>query len=201
MSNNSRRLLMMAGLALLVLAAGGCIFSPEDDTGGGGPPPAPWVWPGDAEQLMENFERAYSEMNIIEYEKILHEDYKFIFIDATDTWYRQQDIQSTTNMFAGNPGVNPDDSYRDPVQTIAINTLIRQTPWEDVPANDPDFPNSERALFQVQIVFTLDGGENTITVQSDQQFYVKSEEIDQGDGTTKTKYYLYGQRDLLGSGG
>ncbi|MBC8423170.1 hypothetical protein H8E07_03515, partial [bacterium] len=131
MSNNTWRLLMTAGLALLVLAAGGCIFSPESDPDPGGPPAPAWIWPGDAEQLMENFERAYSEMNIIEYEKILHEDYKFIFIDALETWYRQQDIQSTTNMFAGNPGVNPDESYRDPVQSIAINTLIRQTPWED----------------------------------------------------------------------
>ncbi len=37
-------------------------------------------------------------------------------------------------------------------------------------------------------------------MQSDQQFHVKSEEVDQGDGMLRTRYFLYGQRDLLGGG-
>jgi len=196
MSNKISRLILTAGLALLVLAGGGCIFSPEPDPDPGGPPPDPYIWPDTPDKLMINFERSYAEMNATEYENVLHDDYKFIFIEYVEVWYRQQDIQSTTNKFEGNPGQNPDGSYRDPVQSISINTLIRQTPWEDVPANDPDFPSSKRALYQVQIVFTLEGGENTITVDSDQLFFVKSEEIDQGDGTTRTRFYLYGQRDL-----
>ncbi|MBU0742908.1 hypothetical protein KKA85_09130 [bacterium] len=189
-------LFLTAGLALTVLAVGGCIFSPEPDSNPPVTPIQPYQWPDTADKLMENFERAYSEMNINEYEIILHEDYKFIFIDNVEIWYRQQDITSTTNMFAGNPGQNPDNTFREGVQSIEINTLIRQTPWEDIPANDPDFPNSERALFLVNIKFILEGGLNTITVSSDQEFFVKSEEVDQGDGTTRTRYYLYGQRDL-----
>ncbi|MBC8425750.1 hypothetical protein H8E07_16670 [bacterium] len=199
---NIRPPIIRSAMVVCLAAMAMCGCSSDDPTGSDpGPIVIPYIWPGDSEQLMANFHRAYSELNITEYEKILHEDFKFIFINAVDTWYRQQDIQSTLNMFAGNPGVNPDDSYRDPVQSIAINTLIRQTPWEDVPANDPDFPNSERALFQVQIVFTLEGGENTITVQSDHFFFIKSEEVDSGGGTTRSRYFLYGQRDLLGSGG
>jgi len=123
----------------------------------------------------------------------------FIFIDYAEIWYKTQDMASTTNMFSGSPGENPDGSYRSPVQSIAFNTIIRQTPWETVPGNDPDFPDSEKALYQVQIVFTLDGGDNTITIESDQMFFVTSEEVDDG-GTTRTRYYLVGQRDLTGGG-
>jgi len=184
----------MAGLVLLMV--GGC--SSDDPTS---TDPDLFIDPPDnPNALMVRFERAYEEMNINEYEVILHADFKFIFIDYAEVWYRQTDIQSTANMFNFNPGQNPDGSYRAPVQNIAINTLIRQTPWEDVPANDPDFPDSEKALYQVQIVFTLEGGENTITVESDQLFFVKPEEIDQGDGTMRTRYFLYGQRDLVGGG-
>jgi len=189
-------LTMTAGLALTVLAGGGCIFSPDPDPEPETPIVEPFQWPDTADKLLENFERAYGEMNTTEYELILHEDYKFIFIDNVDIWYRQDDIQSTSNMFAGNPGEDELGNFKDGVQSISINTLIRQTPWEAVPADDPDFPNSEKAFYQVQIVFTLNGGENTITVDSDQQFYVKSEDVDQGDGTTRLRYYLYGQRDL-----
>ncbi len=188
-------LMIAAGLVLTVLTAGGCIFSPENETGPPPPPPEPFQWPDTADKLMENFERAYSVMNINEYELILHDDYKFIFIGDAETWYRQQDIQSTTNMFAGNPGED-EHGYKPGVQSIAINTLIRQTPWESVPADDEDFPNSEQALYQVLMVFTLEGGDNQITVDSNQLFFVKAEEVDQGDGTTKIRYFLYGQRDL-----
>jgi len=150
---------------------------------------------------MTDFERAYAEMDIDAYENVLHEDYKFVFIDHAVVWQRHQDIQSTSNMFGGQPGHNPDGSYRPPVQSIAIDTLIRQTPWEDVPADDPDFPDSEKALYQTRLVLTLEGGEHTLTVQSDQYFFVKPEQVDPGDGTTETRYFLYGHMDLLGGGG
>jgi len=189
-------LMMTAGLVLTVLAGGGCIFSPDPDPTPDTEPPEPYQWPDTADKLMENFERSYIEMSIDAYRDVLHTDYKFIFI-GNETWYRDDDLASTDNMFAGNPGIDPEtQELKDGVQSIAINTLLKQTPWEDVPANDPDFPNSKKAYFQVLIIFTLDGGLNTITVDSDQMFYVKSEEVDQGDGTTRTRFYLYGQRDI-----
>ena len=191
--------LLMAGLALAILASGGCIFSPDGGGDDNTPVPDPYPWPSTPDILMNNFERAYGEMNIDEYRNIIHEDYKFIFIDDGETWYRDDDLQSTQHMFAGNDGQNPDVSLRDGVQSISMNSLIRDTAWENIPGNDPDFPDSKRALFQVNIVFTLNGGDNTITVRSNQEFFVKAEEIDQGDGTTRTRYFLYGQRDMIAS--
>jgi len=155
-----------------------------------------YQWSETPDELMGTFAQAYGEMSINPYEDILHEDFKFIFIDDVAIWDKADDLASTANMFAGNPGQNPDGSFREGVQSISLNTLIRQTPWEGIHANDPDFPDSERALYQVNIRFTLEGGLNTITVASDQEFYVKAEQIDQGDGTTRTRYFLAGQRDL-----
>ncbi len=99
-------------------------------------------------------------------------------------------------MFAGNLGENEHGEFTDGVQSISIHTMIRQTTWEELPPDDPDFPGTEQALFQVLIVFYLQGGENTITINSNQIFFVKAEEIDQGDGTTRTRYFLAGQRDM-----
>jgi len=159
--------------------------------------PAPYQWPDTPAKLIENFKQAYAEMNVDEYRNVLHLDYKFIFIDNAEIWTRDEDLRSTENMFAGNPGVDEEGNLRDGVQSITIDKLIQQTPWENVPPTDPDFPDSEQSLFEVRIIFTLEGGANTITVASDQQFYVISEEVDQGDQTTRTRYYLSGQRDLL----
>jgi hypothetical protein len=184
----------------IVIAATALIGCSDDPTGpGNGHDPDPYQWPDTADKLMENFERAYTEMDIDEYGNVLHADFEFIFIDHIETWTRAQDMASTANMFAGNPGQNPDGSYREGVQSIAVNTLIRQTPWEEMPGDDPDFPGHERALYQVIIVFTLEGGTNTITIDCDQQFYVTSGEAMDG-GQPRTRYYLVGQRDLDSGG-
>ncbi|MBC8424658.1 hypothetical protein H8E07_11080, partial [bacterium] len=72
-------------IPIIILAAilGGCS---GDDPVDPGPVVIPYDWPETAEQLMANFERAYSEMNIDEYGIVLHEDFKFIFIDSMETW-------------------------------------------------------------------------------------------------------------------
>ena len=190
MSKIWTRLWLAVALGAMVVAAGGCIFSPQDD-----PKPVPpgpgviWIWPDTPEKLMTNFQNAYAEMDLPHYEEALHEDYKFIFT-TNDIWERQDDIASTSNMFAGNQGSN---GFA--VQSIEIQTLIREGSWTDMPLDHPYFPNSKRATYEVKIVFKLEGGTNTITVSSSQLFYVQAEEVDD-DGVTKTRYYLVGQQDM-----
>lgn len=203
MSRIGTRSLLSAGLLVCALAVGGCIFSPQDDPEPTPPPVIVYVWPDTREKLMKNFEQAYGEMNIEEYEKILHPDYKFIFTN-NDIWERQDDIASTTNMFAGRPGED-ETGLRNGVQSIDVNTMVPLGDWAVQPSNHPYFPDSQRILYQVQIVFNLLGDDgsgtpSTITVSSNQFFYLKSEEIDQGDGTTRTRWFLVGQQDQEGEG-
>jgi len=189
--------LVAAGLVFTVLAAGGCIFSPQSDDNGPSIPVPEVVWPDTPVKLMGNFEIAYSTMEFSVYEEVLHEDYKFVFADGLVIWERLDDLRSTENMFAGNPGEDPETgAIKQGVQSISINTLDQIGDWIHEPETHPHFPDSERALYEVMIVFTLEGGDNTITVDSQQLFYVKSEEIDMGDGTTKTRFFLYGQQDF-----
>ncbi len=184
-----------AGLALTVLFAGGCIFSPQEDDDPQDKPPVAYVWPDTPDKLMANFGLAYADMDIDQYEVILHPDYKFIFT-SNDSWERQEDVNSTGNMFAGNPGVDIDGNPKPGVSSIEVIELTQVLNWEMTPSNHPTFPDSEKALYKVIIVFYLDSATNTITVTSQQLFYAKSEEVDQGDGTTKTRFYLFGQQDI-----
>ena len=177
----------------LLLALTGCS---GDDPIGPGPIPIPPP-PENPDALMGEFEHAYGEMNLDAYDDVLHDDFKFIFIGNIDTWTRIDDMQSTTKMFAGEPGVNPDDTPRDGVQSISMNALIRQTHWQDVPADDPDFPDTQMASYHVIIVFTLEGGNKIIIVDSDQEFYVKAEDVEEKDGSLRTRYFLSGQRDVM----
>jgi len=189
---------MILNLFLVLAALAVCSCSDDFSPGIGpsDPGPQPYQWPDTPGKLMENFERAYGEMNITEYWGVLHDDYEFIFIGNTDTWTREDDIQSTTNMFAGMPGMDPEGEVKAGVLQIAITNLIRQTPWHEVPEDDGEFPDAEYALYNVTMVFTLMNGTSTITVDSDQEFYLMSEEVDQGDGTMRSRYYLRGQRDI-----
>ncbi|MBK7702259.1 MAG: hypothetical protein IPI34_04870 [bacterium] len=66
-----------------------------------------------------------------------------------------------------------------------------------MPETDIYFPGAIRALFDVRVVFYLDTEDvNTITVDSQQLFYLKSISEEQGDGSTRTHFYLIGQKDL-----
>ncbi len=159
--------------------------------------PSPYVWPDTADKLMANFNVAYASMDIEEYENCLHPDFQFIFMN-NDSWDRADDVTSTENMFAGDPGEDPDGMPKPGVQSIEIIELTQMTFWDTTLPNYPDFPNTEKALYKVNIMFYLDGGENTITITEQQLFYAVAVEVDQGDGTSRTRFYLTGQQDLAG---
>jgi hypothetical protein len=179
---------------LVILALSGC--SGDDPVTPDTTPESNYVWPDTREKLMANFERAYSEMDFDEYANCLHPEFKFIFADGITSYERQDDLDSTQNMFAGNPPENPTFIINAGVQSITINTLVIASTWVHEPETNPLFPDSWKALYNASLRFYLDGGTNTITVSSQQQFYIRSEEVDQGDGTTRTRFYLFGQEDL-----
>lgn len=203
-----RRLLWPTALVVLITAAGGCIFSPDNSNnngGGGGQPQYPEATTPD--QLMENFKNCYDAMDYSTYaDKILHPEFKFVFAADTPeaiagpTGYldHDQELQTTQNMFEGHTGTDPvTGQVKDPVQDVQFTSLIKSaTDWEAVPSNDPYFPDSLKALYDVDISFVLEGGLNQFRVQSQQLFFVKAVQVQQSDGTLKDIYKLIGQQDF-----
>ncbi len=202
MRSHTRFLSCLTALAALVVMAGGCIFSPDE----GGDPPivvVTYPFPDTAEKLMTNFKNAYGTMNVDEYRNALHTGYIFVFADGspvaptTGIYTREEDLQSTTRMFNGDQGQDPDGQPKPGVRDIEFTELLRLTDWEDVPETDVYFPGAIRALFDVRVVFYLNTeSTNTITVDSQQLFYLKSISEVQPDDSTKLHFYLIGQQDL-----
>ena len=202
MRNHTRFLTSLAAVAALVVMAGGCIFSPDE---GENPTPPPPTYPfaDTPEKLMTNFKNAYGTMNVDEYRNALHTGYIFVFADGSPVaptegiYTREEDLLSTTRMFNGEQGQDPDGFSKPGVRDIEFTELTKLTDWEDVPETDIYFPGAIRALFDVRVVFYLDTEDvNTITVDSQQLFYLKSISEEQGDGSTRTHFYLIGQKDL-----
>lgn len=146
------------------------------------------------DEMMSAFEQAYGDMDIEDYQEILGDDFKFIFTN-NDIWERGDDIASTTNMFAGGQGTNGIA-----VVGIEIQTMIRQDAWTAMASDHTYFPDSVRATYQVRIVFRLEGGTNTITIDCDQFFYAAPVEIESEGGAKETCYKLVGQQDVASGG-
>ena len=182
--------------SILGLVLGGCSGDEITDPVSGLliPPPSP-------DGLMQEFEQVYTEMNLMTYSTLLHEDYDFKFLEVgrkTVPWDRELEIASTESMFNGSPGEILDGLIAcSGVDSIRISEFIRMTPWEETGPDAADFPDTKRALYQVNIIFHVDDGGNSFTIATRQVFHVKGEEIEQDDGSTVTGYHLRGQRDML----
>ena len=196
---HARRFAMLAAAALLALIPG-CFSS--GDPADNDPPDPTYPFPGTAEQLMTNFKNAYDRMNIAEYRNVLHADFLFVFAAGspvappTGVYTREDDLESTTNMFNGEQGQDQDGTVKPGVRDIEFTQLQRLTDWEDVPGDDLRFPGARRAQYDVRIVFLLETESlNTITIDCQQLFYVKSV-TEPVDGGTREHFYLIGQQDL-----
>ena len=121
---------LAASIALLVLT-GGCFNS--NDPENPDPQPDPYPFADTVEQLMTNFKNAYEEMDIDEYDNVLHEDFLFVFADGSSVappsgfYTRAQDLESTTNMFAGEQGLDPDGIPKPGVRAVSYTHLTLPT--------------------------------------------------------------------------
>lgn len=191
--------MLLAFVAMFSLT--GCIFSPDDDTG---PPPGnepiDYPFPDTKEQVLENFKTAYEEMDIEGYTDCLHEDFKFLFTPEDQTQYqipnayfeRAEDLEVTERIFSGNS-----HGEQHGLQSISIPEWQPDGVWNQESANHSYFPESYRGLYSIYMVYTEVGGEHTLTIQSTQLFYLEPVEELQDDGTTRTRWYIIGQQDML----
>jgi len=200
--------LFVGGLAL---ATGGCIFSPDSGGEGGGGTVIEYVWPDTEDKLMTNFRMAYDGMDLDGYRDVLYyneqtnEQYQFIFSDQdianpdmnTDPLTRDMELAVAEKMFTNQVSQAPGFEGTS-ITDIQVNRLDRVGQWQDTGSEDPLFPNARMATYDVEIFFlyTTSGGDDSkYTVRALEFFYAKSEIIPQDDGTSKIKWYLFGQKD------
>ena len=202
--------LLLAMVLAAFLAAPGCIFSPDDGggDGGGGGGSVQYPLQDSPDNLMAKFQMAYDNMDIDAYRDVLHTGYKFVFAEGTQGmdprgyWLREDELESATHMFSGEPFTNSQGEVAPGISDISFDVLDPLGVWEPVPENDPDFAGegAMKRLYQVHIVLSHDGG--TYTINSQQIFVVIPVEEDDGTGVLRTVWYLYGQQDLAtGVGG
>lgn len=195
-------------IPLIVLCAATAMFAPGCGDSGSDTVDGPTTTypPADTpDQLMENFKACYDAMDASAYDdEILHPDFVFVFsadtpeqiAGPTHSLTREQELDTSTNMFHGQPGVDPiTGALKDPVQDIQFTSLIKVQDWEDVPVDDPDFPGCMKARYQIDISFVLHGGLNQYRIQNEQMFYVKGEP-GKKDGAAVTRYRLAGQQEF-----
>ena len=201
---NVKRNLMLLAVALLVVPAG-CIFSPPED-------PKP-VKPGETlpfadspQQLMENFQTVYEDMDIDGYREVIDPDFVIYLSQDTIDEYSlpreffdyDEEVQITERMFSGNAITRPNGDIIPGITRIQFNYFQAEAAWAVSPA-DHRIPNALWAPYRVD--FTIDqGNEGRLNITGIIEFYLTSEQVEH-QGRTQTKYTMVGQVDYTASGG
>ena len=152
-------------------------------------------FPDTPDKVIENLRSAYERMDIDVYRPILHPTFRFMFqqfdidnlILPSDHFTREEDLESTTNLFSGNP-VNGVPGVSQITWPILSGTGV----WED--STNPDFPDSRRRLYNLEMNITRPGA-TTIIVRGQQEFYVASRDSVH-NGVPTQFWQMLGQIDL-----
>ena len=137
------------------------------------------VLPGTPELLLQLFITAHEELDIDIYGKLLHEGFKF-FLQRDDIenlglpfdhLNRDDDIACMTHIFSGAPYLRPDGEVEAGISQITFSRLEQRSTW--APSDHPDFPDAQRAGFEVDMAFHRPG-DTTILINGLAEFYVTS---------------------------
>jgi len=193
--------IMLVMSLVLMLSTVGCIFSPDEDDGPGpGGETSDIVYPDTEDKLMDNFEVIYTDMLIDEFRDMLHTDYRTILLTGTiDDWGwepgytfdRDDEIIIHEHMFNGSPGSDEHGNNINPLDRIEVMLFERVGQWTRVPMDDIDFPGTQKAIYNVRILFHDNTGGHAFEVQQSVIFYAQGMD-DEG----RTKYLLRGQRGI-----
>ncbi len=176
-------------LLFLVAALGmGCgVFSPDEskvpppDTGG------PIGLATTPDSLMANFKNVWEQRSIVEYEKLLDDQFLFFF-DPNDgldnfigpSWGRQNELDSAGAMFRGDAGFDLiTQEAIPPILSIEFTTFVKIIDWTD-PGTDPLYEGTLKARYKVGIKVQFQGLSQYTLVTGDNDFYVIK--VSQPDG-------------------
>ncbi len=200
-----RRLTPVLLLFLIAVLAAGCgVFSP-DESKNIVDPPGPIDAATTPDKLMANFKYAWENRSLVEYQKLLDDQFQFFF-DPNDgleqfvgpSWGRTEELASAKSIFEGDAGydlIKKEDIP--PVLSIEFTTFSKVFEWQD-PGTDPLYEGTLKARYTVGIKVSFQGIEQTTLVTGNNDFYVKG--YPQDDGTTLYKIKVWeDQGQNLGS--
>jgi hypothetical protein len=141
-------------MTVSLLVAAGC--GREDATAPAVDEPAAYALADTPDQLVANFVRAHDEMNLTEYDRLLHEEFEFHFLPQTgsttaSSQMRGEELSSADRVFHGRKGRNDDGSELAPVSTLRFR-MDPIEPWQ------PLGHDRQRRTYQASMtVFHEDG--------------------------------------------
>ncbi|MCK9995387.1 MAG: hypothetical protein KAH56_03790 [Candidatus Krumholzibacteria bacterium] len=168
-------------IIFILVATGALIFGCTPDTEILGPEPGAYRFSATPDILMENFEKAYTAMDLEEYGKLLHEDFIFSFQAcdveklglSKDHFTREDELITASHMFGRKPYVKSNGSVIDPILEIDFLRFELAEDW--VPMDDPDRPGLLKGIFHVDIF--LDRGEaGSLSIRGTCVFFVVGSE-------------------------
>ncbi len=147
----------------ILIALGVLVYGCSPDTEILGPEPGAYRFSASPDILMENFEKAYTAMDLEEYGKLLHEDFIFSFQAcdveklglSKDHYTREDELATASHMFARKPYVKSSGQVVAPILTIVFLRFERAGEW--VAMDDPDKPGLLKGTYLVDI--RMDRGE------------------------------------------
>ncbi len=149
-----------------------------------------------ADVLMENFARAYGELDAVEYRDMIDSRYRFYDVESANH-NAVTEIRIIEAMFSGNPPTNPaPGSTAAGIRSVEVVRCSLLEPWVEVSESHPDFggvAGARRGFFDTHMKFLHDSG--NITVNTHQFFYAVPVTVI-ADGVSKTEWKMLGQEDV-----
>jgi len=202
MKHTDTYLVCLFFLAMISLCALICGCSDEEEITGPTPGP-PGSFPGTPEQVMVNFQDAFSSRDLAALLDIIHPDFRFHLTQAdvdrfplpTDHLNAYEERVAAENMFSGEIVIHPGGAISAAISAIHFDVFQPlASAWNVSPA-DSLFPGSLRRLYNIDLSIERPGN-TTLRIRGQQEFYVTSRDSTLDDGTTGTFHQLVGQRDF-----
>ena len=120
------RISQKASIFLVLILMVTLVFGCSTDKEILGPEPGAAGFSGSPDILMDNFQKAYTAMDLREYEKLLHQDFIFSFQAcdveklglSKDHYTREDELATTAHMFSKTPHVKDNGEVVAPILTI-----------------------------------------------------------------------------------
>jgi len=168
-------------IVFILIVLGFLVYGCSPDTGILGPEPGAYRFSASPDILMENFEKAYSAMDLEEYGRLLHEDFIFSFQAcdveklglSKDHYTREDELATASHMFARKPYVKSSGQVVAPILEIVFLRFELVGDW--VAMNDPDKPGLLKGTYRVEI--RMDRGEaGNLSIRGTCVFFVVGSE-------------------------